>query len=144
LVQVIGGQLELAFEALDIEAFLRFETTERMDVASLQVWEMTNKSLEYLIDYPDKKWKKEYGWIRSGRSVYEGEANTSFVVNGKPMMGYVPSGGYSGDTIEFDCYTDYLKEVMRYTTIKNVVTHAESLAKDNHMTLEDFMRTYQG
>lgn len=140
-MEIIGAKLDLAFKELDIAATKTFNANDD----SLQVWEINDTDFNNLLVVSDDNWKVEYGWWRTGRSIYEGTADTEYTVNGNKMSGYTNDNvdEYSLDEYKYDSYTDWLSNVMSLSTEKNISIHAYSLASDNNMTLTEFMNTYQ-
>ena len=140
-MEIIGSKLDLAFEELNIPATKTFNANDD----SLQVWEIDDSEFNKLLIVSDDDWKVEYGWWRTGRSIYEGTADTEYTVNGNKMSGYTNDNvdEYSLDEYNYDSYSDWLSNVMSLSTEKNISIHAYSLASDNNMTLTEFMKTYQ-
>lgn len=139
MIEILGSKLDKAFEVFGINARKTYQDPE------YQVWEMDEKEYEKLNNVSDDDWKNDFGWWRKGNCIYEGTANADYVVNGLEMMGYsrddeskeLHKGGI------YDNYTEWLSEVMDLGTIKNIAIFAISLAKDNNMTLAEFMYEYQ-
>ena len=59
-VEIIGGEgIELAFKDLNINAKCTYKSKQLPFHA--EVWEISTDDFKMLCDYPDKKWKEEWG-----------------------------------------------------------------------------------
>ena len=85
-VEIIGGEgIELAFKDLNINAKCTYKSKQLPFYA--EVWEISVDDFKMLCDYPDEKWKEEWGWWRQGYCVYHNNIYNDYTVNGKMMYG---------------------------------------------------------
>ena len=150
-MEIMGQNLDLAFKELGINATKVHQTVNRDYEGEYQVWEVFGEDEEKLMNIKNEDWKDEYGWWRTGECMYGGSATVEFTVNGHKMLGYKPERVYFDDEdeelyfqTEYNCYTDWLSGAFDLGNAKNTVIFATSLAKDNEMSLAEFMKTYQG
>lgn len=121
---------------------------------------MRDSDFSKLYSIPDEEWKEEWGWWRYGHCILEGSASIVYIVNGHKMLGYEPKikidnldnsedkeiekeyWGYKF-TKDFSTYTEWLHEIMNLGNLKHTACFAVSLAKENGMSLSDFMERFQ-
>ena len=148
-MEIMGQNLDVAFKDLGIQATMTHKTPPQGYESELEVWEMSKSEFEKLCAIKEDEWKYDLSWFRSGECIYGGSATVEYIVNGNTMLGYEPEKPFDAEDDfafkrEHNCYTDWLSEVMDLGTAKNVVIFATSLAKDNGLTLAEFMKKYQG
>lgn len=140
-VMIVGGNgLDKAFSDLHIHASCLYHSKKYPDY---EVWELLPEDFEKIdfIKYED--WKQEWGWWRTGHCTLEGATDQIIFINGKEMYAYAPR--IDGKKLN-DYYVDlfsYLSDAFCAIAPHNRTYFATSLAKDNNMTLDTFMRTYQ-
>ncbi|PAV30290.1 hypothetical protein CIL05_07420 [Virgibacillus profundi] len=137
MVEIMGQNLDNAFEQLDVNADRMVETEE----TKLQVWQMSELEFDRLAAIPDEDWHEDFGWWRNGRCIYEGRATTEYIVNGEKMLGYGSDMELFGN--EFITYSQWFNEAMNLSTDTNLVIFAKSLASDNGMSLSEFISKYE-
>ena len=141
-VEIIGGEgIELAFKDLNINAKCTYKSKQLPFYA--EVWEISVDDFKMLCDYPDEKWKEEWGWWRQGYCVYHNNIYNEYTVNGKMMYGYEPAEYEDYEQILYDSFYNYLRYVHNLSTFYNFCYFAISLADDNNMKVSDFLKEYQ-
>ena len=111
-----------------------------------EVWEISDKDLEKIIDYPEELWKSEWGWCRcaEGSNISHWPTST-FMVNGVYMIGfYNELDDYARYKIDrkYTSLTEYLRDVIGASTPKNVCALAVDLSKQNGMTMAELFTVY--
>lgn len=149
IVEIVGKELDIAFAELGIKATKTHQTPEREYKSEFQVWELPQSAYNKLIDIKDEDWKSNYGWWRTGRCIYEGEADVDYIINGQPMKGYASNAVYEDEGEEvfdtvFADFVDYMENAMDLTKNSNFVYFATSLATDNNMKISEFLKRYLG
>lgn len=136
MVEIMGGNLDKAFEQLGIKATKVVESE-----SGYQVWQLSEEDFNFIAGLKDEDWKDDFGWWRSGKCIYEGTASVEYLINGEFMLGYEID--HQGGTDVFDSYTDWLNYGMNLSSDLNTVIFAESLASDNSMKLSEFIKKYE-
>lgn len=147
-MEIIGKQLDKAMEELNIKATKTYQGTGE---SPFQVWSVNDEDYNRLLAIGEDQWEHDFGWWRAGGCIFEGQANVEFAVNGEKMMGY-NEGSYKSyedyDDMEpdtdFNSFEEWFYESMGLGKETNMAIFAESLAKDNGLTLTEFMTKYQG
>ena len=139
-IEIMGEDLDLAFKELNVDANKTYQSTD-----GFQVWEINYNYLDHL---ENSEWKENYGWWRYGYCTLEGSETTAYMVNDKIMYGWLPSQSADEDIKFFTenkyaSYTDWLSEVFELGTDVNKVIFAKSLARENNMSLKEFISIYQ-
>lgn len=142
--EIIGKELDLAMVVLDIDAEKTYQSKEK----GFQVWKLDERNFKKLESVEESDWKDDFGWWRTGGCVYEGTADFEYVVNQQPMDGYKSQEIFEedGDVWFEEIFADFesfMHGAMNLTTIKNFSIFAMSLAKDNNLSVTDFMKKYQ-
>lgn len=148
MIEILGGEgLKNAFTSLSINAKQTYHGDD------FEVWEIPDYDFERLCMIPDSDWKESWGWWREGHCSLEGHRTCSYIVNGQEMLGYEPDIDFNnlGDfeiwneklTRNYESYIDWLHEIMNLSNLKHIVCFAISLAKENELTLSEFMHKYQ-
>lgn len=136
MVQIIGANLDLAMEELNVKAEKVFQAEpDFLDVA-LQVWEVSSYSLTIL---NDTKWKEEYGWWVLGGCNHPRDEVDGFVINGKSITAFT-HGDYIAD--EYHNLSDYLESHIGISKYNNITYYIHSLAELNNMTKAELMQKY--
>lgn len=142
-IQIIGGEgLKKAFDYLSIKANCLYQSKKH---PQYEVWELSPEDFE-TIDFMDEKdWHDDWGWWRIGYCIYQGAITEQYIVNGKLMYGYTPDVWDDDEPIptKYLDYHTWLQKVFRISSETNFAIFANSLAKDNNMTLCEFMQNYQ-
>lgn len=152
--QILGSGLARAFQALKIKAERKYKNPR------FEVWELSEAEYKRLCNVPDEDWKDEaFGWWRWGECILEGSPLYSFTVNGRKMLGWLDDKAiadlnkgedpedmvdetyYTGE--KYESFTDWLLSVMRLSAERHIACFAISLAKENGLTLAEFMKQYQ-
>lgn len=140
-VMIIGGNgLDKAFSDLHIHASCLYHSKKYPDY---EVWELLPEDFEKIDFIKDEDWKQEWGWWRTGHCTLEGATENLIMVNGKPMYSYLPLTPKENLKDNYIDFFEYLYKVFDLSTSYNRAYFATSLAKDNGMTLDEFMRTFQ-
>lgn len=140
-VMIVGGNgLDKAFSDLHIHASCLYRSKKHPDY---EVWELMPEDFEKIDFISDEDWKDEWGWWRTGHCTLEGATENLIMVNGKPMYSYSPLTPKENLTNDYSDFFEYLYKVFDLTTPYNRAYFATSLAKDNCMTLDEFMKIYQ-
>lgn len=163
MIELLGEGLEKAFDALNIDAKLKYKSSVEEDCLRLEVWEISEKDYERLCEMPMSDWDYDWGWWRHGFCIYQGTQLKEYNVNGQKMLGYINLevlelvkmlglNVFDEDNNEdleldeeqdYDSFLEWLHEVFNLGTISNLSYFAYSLAKDNNMSLSEFMKKYQ-
>lgn len=164
-VEIFGENLEKAFLDLGIAANKTYQAKRIDGYIKPEVWEVSDEDFEALCKITDEEWKDDWGWWRNGGCIYEGAIEAEFQVNSKRMFGYRDKRidaafddidadnqddiDYANGCVEeykneqFESYIQWLCETQSASTSYNIAYFAFSLAKDNGLTLAEFMTKYQ-
>lgn len=154
-IEIMGGNLDLAFKELGIEAVKLVEINNKEQYwTPFQVWELDKAELSKV---NKDNWKDEYGWYRIGETM--DNTKKTFIVNGKEMIGHYNEDSYlemdfDDETDEeivlpphkvvhdFDNFGEYFTEYLGLSTEYNYVYFSTLFAKLNNMKLSEFVKTY--
>lgn len=154
-MQILANRLEEALKVFNASAELVFQGED------YEVWEIDQDNLDKLNSVDDAVWEaKTEAWFRSSTGcVLDGEPLYEFNVNGHKMRGWINTAeikilNASDDSMSFGVsdfteaeyfsFIDWLQTVWFVSVENNIAAFAVGLAKYNHMTLAEFMKTYQG
>jgi|GEM_PF-1241825 len=159
-LEILGNDLTEILTHFGIPAKLTYKGEKH------EVWEFEPEILSVLCRICDNEWEKwcsdneTFAWFREGGCILEGQDTHEFSVNGKSMNGWVDESELErlneneADGIEefdetywtrdnYSNFTQWLYEVHTLSTERNITYFATSLAKENGMTLAQFMHNYQ-
>jgi hypothetical protein len=162
-VQVMGGSLDSLLQHIGIRASKLVETKDGW----YQVWELSSNDFSRLEDFSNRvdenAWKRSnFGWWRIAESCFTGNETITYKVNGHEMLGYIRDFRYDFDgandddsvsneviveidqSINYATFIEWLSEIMNLSNETNTVAVATSLAKENGLTLAEFIARYQG
>lgn len=147
--QIIGGRLEQGIKEFGIDAVKVFETTETKHLEPYQVWEMNENEFDKLSMIEDVDWTPVHGWWRHGSSVFDDYATQDFTINGHSIQAYeIREPDEEGEEDlrdnEFPDLFTYFEYVLGVTAPYKKVYVANSLAKENNMSLATLLEVYQG
>lgn len=138
MIEILGGDgIENAFLALGVTAFKYYNNYQ----ADIAVWGVGEEGLRKLQRFPDRLWKKEWGWWRIAHvsiTIYDTKLIS---IRGNSILAWVRN---SGDVREYDSLTEYFSCVCDCDDIDKVTSLAVDLAAINNMTLAKLFTYYQG
>lgn len=137
-----------------------------------QVWELSKSEFDFICNIKEQDWKDNWGWWRHNGGYNGGSADTDFIVNGEPMLGFpnVERSEFYAEECEHcpefcnngDCgateedrdecygsrtYTDllsYIHNELNLSTETNVCAVCIGLAYYNQITLTEVFKKYLG
>lgn len=143
MIQIIGVNLDLAVEELEIQAEKKFEAEPDFVGVSLQVWELNNEDFAFLCNIAEQeKWSGNHGWWVNGGCNHPKEDVATTKINNKELTvftqelneHYIPWG--------YTNLVDYLESHLGITSYNNIAYYIHSLAELNNMTKAEFMKKY--
>ncbi|QIC46185.1 hypothetical protein GAG94_03040 [Lysinibacillus sphaericus] len=156
-IQIIGQELDLAFQELNIKANKMYESKEDEINAKIQVWELEDKEYEKLGLIKEDDWKMEYGWWRNGGCNQYLEFE--FTVKGEKMIGFKNNHSwYHSEDYLTECtesndeptlptynkFSDWFTEYMNLSKLENLAYFAHDLAEINGLTKAEFFVKFEG
>lgn len=170
--QILGNKkLENAFDELGIfssEYSLKYRMKKSPHYC---IWELTDNAYETLSDFPDDKWKDNWGWWRYADGSNMGEAKDCGMINGlnikiwrddykrgellqewKLERSIEEKREYHNNFEEFyevwcpncwDTLLDYFSDEIGCSSETNICALATDLAKQNGMTMAELFRDLQ-
>lgn len=66
MIEILGGKLDTALEALNIKAVKTYEGSTHLDDLT-QVWEVSEEDFDRLCAIKEEDWDSEWGWWRSAK-----------------------------------------------------------------------------
>lgn len=156
-IQIIGQNLDVAFQELPIEAKKLYESKENEYGNKYQVWKLTESEHEKFGLVEEDDWKESYGWWRSG-GCNQSPVFLDFTVNGKQMIGFKNehSWYHSEDCLSeleedeeptlpsYSSFSDWFSEYMGLSKPENLAFFAHSLAEYNGLTIAEFFKKFEG
>lgn len=163
--ELFGEGLCNAFESIGIEASKTYQSNTQDAFITPEVWVVSDADFERLCKMKDEDWGNNWGWWRNGGCIFEGAAGSEYMVNGCVMCGYSDKrieSAFDGadnsdpDDVEYanSCIEEYraqkyksviewISETQQISAEYNIAYFCFSLAKDNGLTLSQFMLKYQ-
>jgi len=145
LVQIIGGQLELALKFYDIKADKKYESEPDILDISLQVWELSDEEFGKLTSIEDDWFEQSFAytswWINGGCNHSKDQTAVTEINNN---MLTVFTEEFSGEEIVWGYVNlnDYFESHLGISKYNNMAYYIHSLAELNNMTKADFMKKY--
>lgn len=103
--EILGSRnLENAFDRLAIfsnEYSLKYSMKHNPKYC---IWEVSDEAFQTLRDFPDDKWKDNWGWWRSAEGCNLGEAKSLIEINGYKLL------GWRNNVKKEDCFLDWQEE----------------------------------
>lgn len=138
MIEILAGDgIENAFLELGINA-VKYYSHPTIDVG---VWSIDDEGFGKLSRFPDKFWKKEWGWYRAAKKsvqMYDAEMIT---IRHNPILAWVRN---KDDIKNYESLTDYFWRVWGYDDVTNITSLAVDLAILNDMSLAQLFTFYQG
>lgn len=147
-MEIIGKKLDLLFQELEIPAEKKYQETNPKRLSPFQVWEIPAEAATH---FQQLELDQQDGWWQNAGCKFEGSATVEYTVNGHLMMGYPPQvlfpspareGGWHFTT--FPNFTAFMSDAMNIGKPEIKALFARSLARDNNLSLCEFMKKYQG
>ncbi len=154
LKEILGGDLDLAFKELNINAIKTYEGNTHLDDVT-QIWEVQNEDSEKLCNMSEDDWKYEWGWWRSAEGSNMCNPLEIFKVNGQEIIAWDGNNRLEADKAE-DEDDRYLFEREYYNLLeyfcdeigasqpRNVCALAVDLARINNIKMSELFQKYQG
>ena len=149
MVEILGDNLKQFFSKID-----EYEIESRITYKGkmYEVWEVDDDLFQEMCDMPDEKFEElagEESWWRSSNGSVLGTPDTKIYINGNELIGWAGEPWEDEDEDdEFVIYastlSNYLCDVMRVSSPRNVVAVAVDLAKYNGITMGELFSKYEG
>ena len=150
--EILGGELDKAFEELEMNAKKTYETK------GYQVWEISDEDFEKICSMKEEDWKDNWGWWRSVEGSNMGSVNARYNINHRYINAW---DGYSRiENIEenktcepddrywnerkYNNLLEYFCDEMGASQPRNVCALTTDLAAQNNMTMAELFMKYQG
>jgi len=139
MVQIIGANLELAIQELNIDAEKKFQAEpDFLDVA-LQVWELSDEQFAYICNIEPENWEEEYGWWVNGGCNHSLNETKPFIINNESILAFTRDS-FTAD--EYPNLSDYLESHIGISKYNNIAYYIHSLAELNNMSKAELMKKY--
>lgn len=150
--EILGGELDKAFEELGMNAKKAYETK------GYQVWKISDEDFEKICSMKKEDWKDNWGWWRSVEGSNMGSVNARYNINHRYIQAW---DGYSrvelieeSKTLQisdrywnerkYNDLLEYFCDEIGASQPKNVCALAFDLAAQNNMTMAELFTKYQG
>lgn len=149
--EILGGNLEQAFERLDIDAHMTYMGRTILD-GNTQVWEVGDEDFKRLCDVDEDDWKKDWGWWRSAEGSNMCNPLENFIIKGQEIIAWDGTGRLEAEEEgedwwykrEYSCLLEYFCEELGASQPRNVCALAVDLARINNMKMSELFQKYQG
>ena len=152
--EILGGNLDLAFEELGIDAIKTYEGNTNLDKNS-QVWELRDEDFGEFCNISDNDWKREWGWWRSAEGSNMRNPLETFKIKGQEIIAWDGANRLEADKAddEDDRYLfereyynllEYMCDEMGASQPRNVCALATDLARINNIKMGELFQKYQG
>ena len=131
--EILGEDLELAFETLGIKAIKTFNGDE------YQIWELEDGEFKKLSLTDDWLWDSSWGWWRQSEGSCMGSVNKRFSINGHWIYAWADSSPKN----KYNSLIDYFNNELNLSTERNICSLSVDLAKHNRLTLGELFTKYQ-
>lgn len=142
MVQIIGINLDLAMEELDVKADKKFQAEPDHIGVSLQVWELSDEDFAFICNINDEDWLEEHGWWINGGCNHPKDQVTLATINGKKLKAFVEEPSDYDIIFEYVNLSDYFDSHIGISKYNNIAYYIHSLAELNEMTKSDFMKKF--
>lgn len=157
MIEILGGDLDKAFEELNINAVKTYEGDTQLDDLT-QVWEVEEVDFERLCNIDDEDWKDNWGWWRSAEGSNMYNELDDYIINNSKMIAWdgdnrleFKEENEDGDEDdrwwfprEYSSLLGYLSEEIGASQPRNVCALVVDLAKMNNIKLSELLKKYQG
>ena len=138
MIEILAGDgIENAFLGLGINAFKCYSHP----MINISVWQIDDEGLDKLNRFPDKLWKKDWGWYRYAKQSVQSHYVEFITINHNPILAWIKN---YDDISEYDSLTSYFWQVWGYDDITKITELSVDLAALNEMTLAQLFTFYQG
>jgi len=151
VIEILGGELDKAFEELNISAKKTYESKNiRHEYQEIyQVWELSDEDFKKICNLTEKDWKDDWGgWWRSAEGSNMCNPISRFNINHHYLKAWDSNNRlesldyYRGR--EYEYLTEYMCDEIGASMEKNVCALAVDLARINGITMGELFRKYQG
>jgi len=158
--EILGGELDKAFEELGMDAKKTYESKDlKYEYQEVyQVWELIDEDFEKICNMSEKDWKDNWGWWRSARGsnmcnpisrfninhhyikAWDSDSRLENIEENKELK---PEDRYYEDR-KYNYLLEYMCDEIGVSMEKNICALAVDLAKINGITMGELFRKYQG
>lgn len=152
--EILGGDLDLAFKELNINAIKTYEGNTHLDDVT-QIWEVQNEDFEKLCNMSEDDWKYEWGWWRSAEGSNVCNPLSTFIINKEKITAWDDDNRLEADKAEdeddkylfdreYSNLLEYFCDEIGASQPRNVCALAVDLANINNIKLSELFKKYQG
>ena len=131
--EILGGDLELAFETLGVKAMKTFDGDQ------YQVWQLEDEEFEKLDSSDENIWIDDWGWWRHSEGSNMGSVNKRFSINGH----WISAWGENSYKNKYISLIEYINLELNLSSETNLCHLSVDLAKQNGLTLGELFNKYQ-
>ena len=148
--EILGGELDLAFKELRINAIKTYEGDTHLDDKT-QIWELNEEDFIKLCEIKEEDWSDEWGWWRSAEGSNMCNPLSRFNINNHYIKAW--DGGARLDELDqvgwyqdrkYNNLLEYLCDEIGASTERNICAVAVDLAKINNIKMSELFKKYQG
>lgn len=155
--EILGGELDLAFKELEINAVKTYEGNTKLDDKT-QIWEVDEEGFERLCDMNDDDWKENWGWWRSAEGSNMCNELDEYIINNSKIIAWDGNNRLAFEEENEDGDEDdrwwfprkysnllgYLSEEIGASQPRNVCALVVDLANINNIKISELFRKCQG
>lgn len=144
MIQIIGGNLEQAFEHYNIKAEKKFQAEPDFIGVALEVWELSNEDytlLSEIQDWLDKPFAHKSWWVNGGCNHSKDEVAIATIKDQKLKV-FVSVFHDNEITWDYINLNDYFESYLGISKHSNMAFYIHSLAELNNMTKAEFMKKF--
>lgn len=160
MYEILGGNLDKAFEELNIRGVKNYEGNTSLDDKT-QVWDLSEEDYKKLCDLTEDDWKSDWGWWRISEGSNTTGIGAFYLINGKRIFAWDNCSRYSDDEDipdlneeiedseipidrQYDSLMDYINCELNIGNPTNVCALVYELSEDNYITIAELFTKYQG
>lgn len=152
--EILGGNLEKAFEELYIDAQMTYMGRTILD-DNTQIWEVEDKDFERLCELEEEDWKTDWGWWRSAEGSNMFNELDDYIINGQSIIAWDGTNRVESEEEEdeedrwwfereYNSLFEYFCEEIGASQPRNVCALAVDLARINNIKMSELFQRYQG
>lgn len=154
MIEILGGNLDVAFNELNIDAIKTYEGNTHLDGIT-QVWELTQEDFEKLCNIGENDWNDDWGWWRSAVGSNMCNPLSTFKIKGQEIAAWDGDNRIEDDKAEdeddrylfereYHNLLEYMCEEIGASQPRNVCALAVDLANINNIKVSNLFKKYQG
>lgn len=125
MIEIMGGNLDKAFEELGIMATKTYQQTKGSEYQEVhQVWELIESDFEKISNFSEDDWHDDWGWWRSAIGSNMCNPTTIIKINGEDIKAWYEEERFN------EYIKDYLNDIMECNPNLNRGEEEQKLIKE--------------